>query len=145
MHYRESSAGEAGSKGTHYLDFCDDHRFCSFTVVVFSHDLKNIGDVRQIAGKVVEIRGEVKEYDDRAEIILDAVSSFLGSSHAAAFAEEFRRGTARPFQRRKIPREKEPDDAQEEGKAYDAGRDSGRCGIGIEGQYRLHQPLPQLL
>jgi hypothetical protein len=50
---------QAGSGGTHYLDFCDDYRLCSFSVVVFSHDLKNIGDVRQLAGKVVEIRGEV--------------------------------------------------------------------------------------
>ena len=62
---------EMGSSGVHYLDFCEDYRLCTFTVVVFSHDLKNVGDVRQLAGKVVEIRGEVKEYDDRAEIILE--------------------------------------------------------------------------
>ena len=62
---------EAGSGGVHYLDFCDDYRLCSFSVVVFSHDLKNVGDIRQLAGKMVEIRGEVKEYDDRAEIILE--------------------------------------------------------------------------
>ena len=63
---------EAGSGGVHYLDFCDDYRLCSFSVVVFSHDLKNVGDIRQLAGKMIEIRGEVKEYDDRAEIILES-------------------------------------------------------------------------
>ena len=62
---------EAGTGGGHYLDFCDDYRLCSFSVVVFSHDLKNVGDIRQLAGKMIEIRGEVKEYDDRAEIILE--------------------------------------------------------------------------
>ena len=69
---------QAGTGGTHYLDFCDDYRLCSFSVVVFSHDLKNIGDVRQLAGKVVEIRGEVKEYDDRAEIILESRKQLSG-------------------------------------------------------------------
>lgn len=63
---------EAGSGGVHYLDFCDDYRLCSFSVVVFSHDLKSLGDIRQLAGKMIEIRGEVKGYDDRAEIILES-------------------------------------------------------------------------
>jgi hypothetical protein len=62
---------QEGDDGVRYLDFCGDYRLCSFTVVVFAHDLKKIGDVRQLAGKVVEIRGEVKEHDDRAEIILE--------------------------------------------------------------------------
>jgi hypothetical protein len=62
---------QEGDEGAQYLDFCEDYRLCSFTVVVFPYDLKKIGDVRQLAGKVVEIRGEVKEYDDRAEIVLE--------------------------------------------------------------------------
>jgi hypothetical protein len=62
---------ETGSGGVHYLDFCEDYRLCPFSVVVFSHDMRNVGDVRELAGKVIEIRGEIKEYDDRAEIILE--------------------------------------------------------------------------
>lgn len=73
---------QAGSKGTHYLDFCEDYRLCTFSVVVFSSDLKNVGDVRQLAGKVIEIRGEVKEYDDRAEIILESKKQLSGSAAA---------------------------------------------------------------
>ena len=61
---------EEGDKGVTYLDFCEDYRRCPFTVVVFPSDLKHVGDVRQLKGKVVEIHGEVKEYDGRAEIIL---------------------------------------------------------------------------
>jgi hypothetical protein len=62
---------ETGSRGVHYLDFCEDNQQCPFSVVVFASDLKRIGEVGQLAGKMVEIRGEVKEYDGRAEIILE--------------------------------------------------------------------------
>ena len=62
---------QEGDRGVHYLDFCEDYRLCSFTVVVFQHDLQKIGDIRQLAGKVVEIKGEIKEYEDRAEIVLE--------------------------------------------------------------------------
>jgi hypothetical protein len=62
---------QAGASGVHYLDFCEDYRLCTFTVVVFPHDMRKIGDVRQLAGKVVEISGEIKEYEDRAEIVLE--------------------------------------------------------------------------
>jgi len=69
---------ETGSRGVTYLDFCDNYRLCSFSVIVFSHDLKNIGDVRQLTGKLVEIRGEVKEYEDRAEIVLESSKQLVG-------------------------------------------------------------------
>lgn len=72
---------EAGNRGVHYLDFCEDYRLCPFSVVVFPYDLKNVGDVRQLTGKMIEIRGEVKEYDDRAEIILEKKQQ-LGDSAA---------------------------------------------------------------
>jgi hypothetical protein len=62
---------QEGEEGAQYLDFCEDYRLCPFTVVVFPYDLKKIGDVRQLAGKVVEIRGEVKESDNGAEIVLE--------------------------------------------------------------------------
>lgn len=69
---------EAGTRGVHYLDFCDDFRLCPFSVVVFSYDIKNVGDVRELAGKMVEIRGEVKDYDGRAEIILESRKQLAG-------------------------------------------------------------------
>jgi len=61
---------EQGERGVHFLDFCEDYRTCPFTVVVFPSDLRNVGDIRQLKGKTVEIHGPVKEYDGRAEIIL---------------------------------------------------------------------------
>ena len=71
---------EAGVRGVHYLDFCEDYGACSFSVVVFATDLKRIGDVDQLAGKTIEIRGEVKEYDGRAEIVLENARQLGGEA-----------------------------------------------------------------
>lgn len=68
------------TRKAHYLDFCENYRLCPFSVVIFSHDVKNVGDVRQLAGKVIEIRGEIKEYNDRAEIILDSRKQLAGQA-----------------------------------------------------------------
>jgi len=57
-----------GNRGVTFLDFCEDYLVCPFTVVVFPSDLKHVGDLRQLQGKMVEIHGPVKEYDGRAEI-----------------------------------------------------------------------------
>jgi hypothetical protein len=60
-----------GSRGVTLFDFCQDSMVCPFTVVVFAHDLKRIGDVNQLQNRVIEIHGPVKEYDGRAEIVLE--------------------------------------------------------------------------
>jgi hypothetical protein len=69
-----------GSKGVRFLDFCEDQMACPFTVVVFPHDLKDVGDVRRLAGRMIEIKGPVKLYDGRAEIILNHVSQITGGA-----------------------------------------------------------------
>jgi hypothetical protein len=71
---------KVGAKGVHYVDFCQDQMACPFTVVVFPHDLKDVGDVRRLAGKMIEVRGPVKLYGGRAEIILNRVSQLTGGS-----------------------------------------------------------------
>jgi hypothetical protein len=58
-------------KGVTLFDFCQDSMVCPFTVVVFPHDLKRIGNVSQLQNQVIEIHGPVKEYDGRAEIVLN--------------------------------------------------------------------------
>jgi hypothetical protein len=70
---------EHGDRGEHYLDFCEDYRACPFTVVVFPRDLKSVGDIRQLQGKVIEIHGPVKEYDGRAEVILQELRQLGGT------------------------------------------------------------------
>jgi hypothetical protein len=71
---------KVGAKGVHFIDFCEDQMACPFTVVVFPHDLKDVGDVRRLTGHVIEIRGPVKLYEGRAEIILNRVSQVTGGS-----------------------------------------------------------------
>ncbi|HEV3511926.1 MAG TPA: hypothetical protein VGS05_09510 [Candidatus Sulfotelmatobacter sp.] len=71
---------KVGAKGVHFLDFCEDQMACPFTMVVFSNDLKDVGDVRQLAGRTIEIRGNVKLYDGRPEIILNRISQISGGA-----------------------------------------------------------------
>ena len=61
---------EEGDKGVTFLDFCIDYRSCPFTVVVFRADLQSVGDVRQLQGRTISIKGRIEEYDERAEIVL---------------------------------------------------------------------------
>lgn len=71
---------KAGARGVHFVDFCEDQAACPFSVIVFSSDLKDVGDVRRLAGRVIEIHGPVKIYDGRAEIILHHVNQLTGGS-----------------------------------------------------------------
>jgi len=71
---------KVGEKGVHFLDFCEDAMACPFTVVVFANDLKDVGDVRGLAGRTIEIRGTLKAYDGRPEIILRRISQIEGGA-----------------------------------------------------------------
>jgi hypothetical protein len=71
---------KVGARGVHFVDFCEDQMACPFTVVVFPADLKDVGDVRRLAGQVIEIHGPVKLYGGRAEIILTRVSQLTAGS-----------------------------------------------------------------
>jgi exonuclease VII large subunit len=66
--------------GAWFLNFCDDYRECPFSVVVFTRDLRDVGDVRFLAGKEIEIHGKIKEYQGRAEIILRDRRQLRGES-----------------------------------------------------------------
>ncbi len=55
---------------TSFLDFCEDYRKCPFTVVVFAKDLANVGDVKLLEGKAIEIHGTIQQYEGRAQIVL---------------------------------------------------------------------------
>jgi len=71
---------KVGMKGVHFLDFCEDQMACPFTVVVFASDLKDVGDVRRLVGRTIEIHGAVKLYDARAEIVLNRIGQITGGS-----------------------------------------------------------------
>jgi hypothetical protein len=69
-----------GVNGVHFLDFCEGQMACPFTVVIFSHHLKDIGDIRRLAGRTIEIHGAVKLYDGHSEIILNHISQITGGA-----------------------------------------------------------------
>ena len=66
--------------GTLFLDFCKNYRACPFTVVVFPSKLRDVGDVRQLVGKDIEISGRIRKWGDRAEIILEHVRQLHGDA-----------------------------------------------------------------
>jgi len=76
---------EDGSNGVTFLDFCADYRSCPFTVIVFPGDINRVGDLRQLQGRVIAIKGRIEEYDDRAEIILRHPQQ-LGENAASVIA-----------------------------------------------------------
>ena len=61
---------EEGSNGVTFLNFCPAPRACPFTVVVFPDDLRKVGDLRQLEGRQIEIKGTIQDYDGRTQIIL---------------------------------------------------------------------------
>jgi DNA/RNA endonuclease YhcR with UshA esterase domain len=61
---------ERGGEGATFLTFCKEMKGCPFTVVVFPTDIKKMGDIRQLEGRQVEIKGTIQGYDGRAEIVL---------------------------------------------------------------------------
>jgi len=67
-------------RGAHFLDFCDDYTKCPFTVVVFDRDLRDVGDIRQLEGKLIEIHGNIVQYEGRSEIVLRDSAQLKGSS-----------------------------------------------------------------
>ena len=70
---------EEDGKGAKFLNFCKDSKACPFTVVVLPSDLKKMGDIRQLEGQQIEIKGTVQDYDGRAGMVLRR-SQQLGES-----------------------------------------------------------------
>jgi hypothetical protein len=70
---------EHSGKGTTLLSFCKDTQACPFRVVVFPTDIKKMGDLQQLEGRQVEIKGTIQDYGGRAEIVLKRTQQ-LGES-----------------------------------------------------------------
>ena len=68
------------SSGATFLNYCSDYRVCPFQVVIFRGDLRHVGDVSQLEGRIIEVSGEIKEYNGRPEIILKDVRQLSGEA-----------------------------------------------------------------
>lgn len=71
---------EDGSNGVTLLNFCRDAQACPFTVRVLPSDLKKVGDIRQLEGQQIEIKGTIEDYDGRAQIVLRHTQQLLGDA-----------------------------------------------------------------
>ncbi|MHA2620620.1 MAG: hypothetical protein V2G42_02655 [bacterium JZ-2024 1] len=64
----------AKPRETTFINFCMDYRSCEFSAVIFKSAASKFPDVDSWEGKTVEITGKIKEYQGRAEIVLDSPS-----------------------------------------------------------------------
>ncbi|MGE0406275.1 MAG: hypothetical protein AB7O65_08250 [Candidatus Korobacteraceae bacterium] len=76
----EVVAVNQGDSGTFFVNFCQDWRSCPFSAVVFPGDLRDVGDVRELDGKKIEIHGQIQEYQGRPEIILKNIRQLRGEA-----------------------------------------------------------------
>lgn len=66
--------------GSLYLNFCDDYKKCAFSVVVFPSALKDVGDVRLLKDKDIEIHGKITDWHGRTEMILRELRQLKGEA-----------------------------------------------------------------
>lgn len=66
--------------GSVYLNFCEDYKKCAFSVVIFRANLKDVGDVRQLRDKDIEIHGKITEWRGRTEMVLRDARQLKGEA-----------------------------------------------------------------
>ncbi len=76
--------------GTFFLNFYEKYRGCPFTVVVFPSSLKDVGDVRTLEGKTIEIFGRITSWRGHAEIVLKDARQLKGeAAHLPPIPKEY--------------------------------------------------------
>ncbi len=72
---------EREPSGVHVLNFCEETSVpCPFRVVVYPNDLRDVGDVRWMEGKNIEIHGAIRNRDGRAEMKLNDARQIKGEA-----------------------------------------------------------------
>jgi hypothetical protein len=104
-----------GPDGVQYIDFCADHSTCAFSGVVFAKDLRDVGDIRTLPGKTVEVHGQIQEYEGRSEIIVHNARQLRGAGVSLPAVPKqydveqrghFSAGSSRPPKKAKTPKKK---------------------------------------
>ncbi|HNY97985.1 MAG TPA: hypothetical protein PKM84_02635 [Candidatus Pacearchaeota archaeon] len=60
--------------GTTFLDFCENYQTCPFTAVIFKSDYEKFSNLQELEGETVVIKGLVKTYKGKPEIIINGSS-----------------------------------------------------------------------
>ncbi len=74
------SVKQSDSGAAWFLNFCEDYKTCPFSAVVFTRDLRDVGDVRMLEGRTIEIHGRVLEYKGVPEIIIRDARQLKGEA-----------------------------------------------------------------
>ena len=74
------SVNRSPSGAAWFLNFCSDYKTCPFSAVVFTKDLRDVGDVRKLEGKIIEVNGRVLEYQGVPEIIIRDARQLKGEA-----------------------------------------------------------------
>lgn len=59
------------NKGNNFLNFCANYKTCPFSAVIFNSDAHKFSNIKSYGGKTLEITGLIKNYQGRAEIIIN--------------------------------------------------------------------------
>ena len=70
----------ATSSGTQLLHFCEAGRACGFSAVVFSQDLRWVGDVHSLQGKEVDVQGKIHLYKGHPEVTVHDARQLQGEA-----------------------------------------------------------------
>jgi len=69
------------AQDTHFLDVCSPQTTdaaCHFTIVSFHQDQKDVGDLTLLVNQNIQIRGTVRSFEGRAEIVLNRKQQLHG-------------------------------------------------------------------
>lgn len=67
-----SEVHTARSGSATFIDMGGSYPLNAFTGVIFARDMETVGDVNDLAGKTVDINGEVREYRGKPEIVISS-------------------------------------------------------------------------
>jgi hypothetical protein len=65
------------SSGMEFIDFCKNYKTCLFTAVIFADDAKKFKDINGFKNAKIDIFGDIKDYNGKAEIIISDPSQIV--------------------------------------------------------------------
>jgi hypothetical protein len=65
------------SSGMEFIDFCKNYKTCPFTAVIFADDAKKFNDINGLKNAKIDIFGDIKDYNEKAEIIISDPSQIV--------------------------------------------------------------------
>ena len=71
---------QSDSGAAWFLNFCEDYKTCPFSAVVFTRDLRDVGDVRMLEGRTIEVHGRLLAYKGVPEIIIRDARQLKGEA-----------------------------------------------------------------